>query len=152
VALSADGKTAVSVSSDKTVKVWDVETGQVLRTLEGHTSRVMAVMLTPDGKTAVSGSRDRTLKVWGVETGYVGQTLKGHTGTVYAVALGADGKMAVSGSNDKTLKAWDVKTGSCLASFTGEAPFTAFALSRTMRVFAGDAAGHVHLLELRLGS
>jgi WD40 repeat protein len=60
------------------------------------------------------------------------------------------GKTVVSGSLDHTLKVWDVETGTCLASFMGDAPFHTVALSETMRVFAGDTAGRVHLLELRL--
>ena len=77
--------------------------------------------------------------------------LDGHTLRVNAVALSADGRTAVSGSDDRTLRVWDVEIGKYLVSFTGEAEFKAVALSRTMRVFAGDSAGHVHLLELRLG-
>jgi len=70
---------------------------------------------------------------------------------VTAVALSAGGKMAISGSYDTTLKVWDAEAGSWLATFTGDAAFTTVALSQTMRVIAGDSAGHVHLLELRLG-
>ena len=78
VALSGDGKTAVSGSDDKTLKVWDVATGKELRTLEGHGGWVNAVALSGDGRTAVSGSSDKTLKVWDVATGKELRTLEGH--------------------------------------------------------------------------
>ena len=59
VALTPDGKRAVSASWDTTLKVWDLERGEVLRTLEGHSNVVAAVALTPDGKRAVSASWDK---------------------------------------------------------------------------------------------
>jgi WD40 repeat protein len=150
VALSADGKTAVSGSSDKTLKVWDVEVGRERWTLKGHSLWRTAVALSADGKTVVFGWEE-ALRVWDVEAGQERRTLKGHSDWVRAVALSGDGKMAVSGSDDRMLKVWNLETGRCLASFSGEAAFDAVALSSEMRLFAGDAAGHVHLLELRLG-
>src|SRR5437764_867825 len=62
------GRWAVYGSKDKTVKVWDVETGHERRTLKGHASWVKAVALSADGRTAVSCSNDKTVKVWDVET------------------------------------------------------------------------------------
>jgi WD40 repeat protein len=64
VAVTADGRRAVSASPDTTLKVWDVETGRTLLRLEGHSAAVSGVAVTADGKRAVSASRDKTLKVW----------------------------------------------------------------------------------------
>src|SRR5262249_45835640 len=69
VAFSPDGKTVVSGSIDRTVRLWDVATGQSLRTLQGHTDAVESVAFSPDGKTVVSGSRDGTLRLWAVLSG-----------------------------------------------------------------------------------
>ena len=63
-----DGKRALSASGDKTLKMWDLQTGEALRTLEGHSGSVYAVAVTPDGKRAISASDDKTLKVWDLET------------------------------------------------------------------------------------
>jgi WD40 repeat protein len=69
VAVTPDGRRAVSASDDRTLKVWELETGRELHTLEGHAFPVKAVAVAPDGRRAVSASVDRTLKVWELETG-----------------------------------------------------------------------------------
>jgi WD40 repeat protein len=69
VAVTPDGRHAVSASWDKTLKVWELETGKEARTLAGHLDRVRAVAVTPDGRRAVSTSDDKDLKVWDLETG-----------------------------------------------------------------------------------
>jgi len=109
VALTADGKRAVSGSDDKTLWVWDLEGGQPPRVLEGHTAAIRAVALTADGKRAVSGSDDNTLRVWDLERNQPPRVLEGHRAGISAVALTADGKRAVSGSFDQTLRVWDLE-------------------------------------------
>jgi WD40 repeat protein len=54
---------------DRTLRLWDLGTGQTIRTLEGHRSPVTAVAVTPDGRRAVSASFDRTLRLWDLEGG-----------------------------------------------------------------------------------
>ena len=66
MAVTPDGSRAVSASCDNTLKVWDLASGQELRTLTGHTDWVNGVAVTPDGSRAVSASADRTLKVWDI--------------------------------------------------------------------------------------
>ena len=67
VAVFPDGRRVVSASGDKTLKVWDVETGKCVATLEGHRWEVFGVAVVPDdGLRIVSGSRDNTLKFWGM--------------------------------------------------------------------------------------
>ena len=67
--LTPDGNTVVSASSDKTLRVWNLASGECVRTLEGHDYAVGAVVLMPDGNTVVSASGDNTLRVWNVATG-----------------------------------------------------------------------------------
>jgi len=69
VALTPNGRRAVSGSADNTLRVWDLETGETLKTLQGHTSSVGSVALSPDGRQAVSASRDSTLRVWDLKAG-----------------------------------------------------------------------------------
>ncbi len=64
VAFSPDGKRIVSAGLDRTVRVWDAQSGQETLTLKGHTGDVSSVAFSPDGRRIVSGSGDGTLKVW----------------------------------------------------------------------------------------
>src|SRR4028118_293936 len=119
VAIAPDGLTAISASEDKTLKIWDTETGRELKTLTGHSEWVNAVAIAPDGKTAISASWDKTLKIWDTETGRELKTFTGHSSGVKAVAIAPDGKTAISASYDKTLKIWDTETGRELKTLTG---------------------------------
>ena len=64
ISISPDGKTLANCSSDKTIKLWDVQTGAEIRTLSGHDNWVNSLSFSPDGKTLASGSEDNTIKLW----------------------------------------------------------------------------------------
>ena len=82
--MTPDGRRALSASGDKTLRIWDLESGESLRTLEGHTDPVNAVAVTSDGRRALSASEDKTLRIWDLESGESLRTLEGHTGWVTA--------------------------------------------------------------------
>ncbi|MHC5825765.1 MAG: WD40 repeat domain-containing protein, partial [Nostoc sp.] len=63
-AFSPDGKTLSSGSYDHTIKLWNLATGEQIRTLTGHSEQVYSLAFSPDGKTLVSGSCDNTIKIW----------------------------------------------------------------------------------------
>jgi cytidyltransferase-like protein len=117
VALSEDGKLAVSVSGDPQLRVWKLKldgktpTVREKTTLAGHTRGVRAVVLSGDGQIAISASDDRTLRIWNVARGVTLQVIEGHGDRVLAVALRADAKLAVSASADKSLRVWDLDSG-----------------------------------------
>ncbi len=81
-AVSPDGAFVVSASEDRTLKLWEVETGAERATLAGHEGEVLGCAVSPDGRFVVSASADRTLKLWEVETGAERATLAGHEGEV----------------------------------------------------------------------
>ena len=119
VAVTADGRLAVSASEDNTLKVWDLESGRELRTLQGHSNGVTSVAVTADGRFVVSASGDNTIKVWDLESGRELRTLQGHSNGVTSVAIAADGRRAVSAAWDRTLKVWDLESGRELRTLQG---------------------------------
>jgi WD40 repeat protein len=112
-------QTLISGSDDQTVRVWDVNTGQCLNLLRGHTNSIFSVSFNADGRTLASGSADQTVKLWHLNQGRCLKTLKGYTNSVFSVVFSADGQTLASGSTDQTIRLWQVDTGICCKTLLG---------------------------------
>ncbi|ODS41779.1 MAG: hypothetical protein A7315_00250 [Candidatus Altiarchaeales archaeon WOR_SM1_79] len=123
VFVTPDKKHIVSGSGDNTIKIWDFERGEEIRTLEGHNNSVVSVFVTPDRKNIVSGSGDKTIKIWDFEKGEEIRTLKEHKSIVESVFVTPDKKFIVSGSWDKTIKIWDFEKGEEIRTLEGHNEF-----------------------------
>lgn len=135
-------------SADHTLRVLDLESGQSLRRLEGHSRSVNGVAITPDGRPAVSASEDHKLRVWDLESGQSLRTLEGHSDSVFGVAIAPDGRRAVSASS-VTLRDWDLESGKELALLTADSPTFSCTVSLDgQTIVAGDAAGKMHILKM----
>jgi WD40 repeat protein len=119
-AFGPDGRTIISASWDKTLKLWSVADGRELRTFKGDKS-FNAVAFAPDGRTIVAGGNDNALKFWDAASGHELRALVAHDKPINAVAYSPDGRTVVSASDDKTLKLWDAESGSEVRTFTGHA-------------------------------
>jgi WD40 repeat protein len=152
-AVTSDGRSVVSASFDRTLRVWDLDSGRLLTTLAGHTSWVTACAVMADGRRAVSGADDGTLKIWDLERGRELATLRGHTGQVNACVAAADGRRVVSAANDGTLRVWDVDAGRELATLKGHADWVrACALTPDdRRVVSGAYDGTLKIWDLESG-
>ena len=121
VAFSPDEKTIASGGYDKTVRLWDAQTGKLLQTLIGHTATVWDVAFSSDGKTIASGSHDKTVRLWEADTGEPLRTLTTEQMTaVWSVAFSPDGKTIASTSIYSAIRLWNVKTGQLLRTLTRE--------------------------------
>jgi len=118
VAISADASLAVS-GGQKNPRVWDLQSGECLRVLEGHSGGVYSVAISADASLAVSGSTDKTLRVWDPRSGECLRMLEGHLDWVFSVSISTDSFLAVSGSKDRALRVWDLKSGECILVLNG---------------------------------
>jgi WD40 repeat protein len=131
MALSPDGKKAVSGSWDGAVRLWDIDTGKVVTKWTGHTDIVWSVCWSPDGRRVLSGSHDGTARQWEVENGetmpepienILASIETGHE-QVYAVIYSPDMTLIATGGWDgrdaSSIKIWDAKTGKLVATLKG---------------------------------
>jgi len=118
VAFSPDGRFGLSGSKGKSLRLWNVETGEEIWYVE-HKKTIKSVAFSPDGKFILSGGGDKFLSLWDVATGKEIRSFAGYTGWVHSVAFSPDGRFALSGGEDNTVRLWDVITGENIRTFIG---------------------------------
>jgi serine/threonine protein kinase len=134
VAVSPDGRQALSGGEDKVIILWDLTTGREVRRFEGHEGRVMAVAFAPDGRRAVSGGEDKVLRLWDVASGKELRRLEGHADWVFRMAFSPDGRYILSGGGgtwanggqsgtDLDLRLWEADTGKEVRRFRGHTEY-----------------------------
>ncbi|KAF8510226.1 WD40 repeat-like protein [Hysterangium stoloniferum] len=99
----------ITGSYDRTARVWNMETGEQVTCMTGHTRALRALQF--DQAKLITGSMDRTLRVWNWRNGSCIRTLEGHNEGV--VCLNFDDNVLASGSVDTTVKVWNFRTGEC---------------------------------------
>ena len=158
LALTPDGEILASASDDKTIKLWQLETGQELCTLRAHSKSVCSIAISADGEIIASGSEDKTVKLWQLSTGMqIGTLTLGHwftrdSGCVYAVAMSSDAQILATLDNNGTLKLWNLKTGQEIHRLQGDTSWIhAIAISPNGQILAGASGDSIKLWNLRTG-
>ncbi|KAG5461591.1 MAG: WD40-repeat-containing domain protein [Olpidium bornovanus] len=95
---------------DKTVRLLDINTGQVIKSFTGHQLSVSKCIFNPLGNLIISGSKDSTIKFWDIVSGLCIRTITSHLGEVTSVEMSADGSKLLSSSKDNSNRLWDVRT------------------------------------------
>jgi WD40 repeat protein len=124
LAASPDGKRILSGSLDKTMILWDRETGRVIRHFRGRGGTKFSLAISSDGRRALSGDEDKVVRLWDLESARVIREFRGHTGWIFSTAFSPDGRLAYSTSGgtynghggwqelpDTAIRVWDVETG-----------------------------------------
>jgi WD40 repeat protein len=159
LAVTADGRYALSASFDGTLGLWDLVEERLVTTLVGHQDGLRAVRVTPDDRYAISASKDGTLRVWDLEAALQGDTactkvLQGHVGAVWDVAVAAQGEGIASVGDDGYLLEWDLHNSSVPIArhkIVETALRSVTFLPGQNQVLAGDTQGRLIRLDLDSG-
>jgi eukaryotic-like serine/threonine-protein kinase len=106
VTFSSDGTQLISVSYDKTARVWNAEKGTLLHTLKGHRGFVKAVAAHPTQPQAATVSEDGVLRLWDLQTGNLLSACVGHSDWIDDVAFSPSGEFIATASDDHSARLW----------------------------------------------
>ncbi|MEA5564519.1 serine/threonine-protein kinase [Anabaena sp. UHCC 0399] len=153
IALSPKEDILASVAG-RVIHLFSSTTGELLRTLIGHSHLVNSVAISSDGQFLASGSRDKTIKLWDVTTGTEILTLTGHSDWVSCIAISSDGQILATGSLDNTIKLWAMETGKEIRTLTGLSyGVQSIAISKDGRILANDILkGTIKLWDVTTGT
>jgi hypothetical protein len=156
VDFAPDARRLVSASGDDTVRLWDVESGRLVRTLPGHSRGALCARFSPDGRWIASGGTDQTIRIWDAESGQLQRELTGHRlqGVVKSLAWSPDNRRLATATSevilyrptnrDFAIRIWDVETGRELLALKGHTDIIyALAFSDDGRYLAGADADSV---------
>jgi len=101
------------------VHIWDVETGNCLRVLNGHKEPVTALAWCEDQRSVASGAFDRDVRLWDVASGECLRVLTGHRSYVRSVDFSPSRERLLSGPGDGVVRLWELATGKMLQEFHG---------------------------------
>ncbi len=171
ISLSPDGKTLATLRAVNPIRVWDVTTGNLKKTLTGYKvsqrrnphynlvryadhSVVDSVAFSPDGKTLANGGRDGKIHLWNIDSGKLKKTLLEHQGFINGLAFSPDGKFLASGSEDGLILMWNLETGThevFLAERMGSISCVSFNRDGSM-LAGGNTDGNIHLFDVATGN
>jgi WD40 repeat protein len=153
VVISPDGENLVSGCADKTIKVWDLKIGKLIRTFTEDLGEISSVAISPDGHFLAVGSCQHpksNVKVWNLNSGKLIHTLLGHQKPVNCIAISPDGKILASGSNK--IKIWNLHKGERICTLWHSFAVNAAAISPDATILAsGSSDNKIRLWNPRTG-
>jgi WD40 repeat protein len=113
IGFSPDGRTIVTASEDKTLKLWEASSGRLLRTMVGHAQYAQTASFSPDAHEIISAAWDSSVKIWDPQTGRMLKSLEDPRGTSYQINVASycpDGRFFVSANGDDVITLWDAQS------------------------------------------
>jgi len=142
----------IPLASDKTVRIWDAETGDLCKTLNGHTLGVSDVTWSPDSAYLASASDDKNIILWDSTTGEPLKTFRGHTNYVFSLKFNRQSSLLVSGSYDESVRLWDIKSGACILTIPAHSdPVTTVDFRQDMLI-SGSFDGVIRIWDWKNGT
>lgn len=155
IVISPDGRTLVS-SSEDSIKLWDIESGELKNTRSELSDKVLSVFISPDGNTLVSGSREGAIKFWNIHTGEVDRTLVLNTpDRIQRLLFSPDGQTIATYSNtgsDERIKIWNANTGQLKSSISNNSLCPCMTFSPTSKIFAYSLDETLNFLNIETGN
>nr|CAD7463616.1 unnamed protein product [Timema tahoe] len=105
----------MSGSSDKTVRMWDINMAKMVRVFVGHKGPVRTIAFSPDGKFLASAGDDMRVKIWDLVAAKCITEFKGHTGPVCSLSWSGDSEVLASCGVDATVRIWNIKAVNILS-------------------------------------
>lgn len=131
----------LSSSWDKTIRLWDTNTGSCVHVFRGHGDWVHSLAVINESYF-LSGSDDRTIKLWNLNRGDCIRTFSGHESFVKAISVMDCKQQFLSGSRDKTIKLWDIRSGECMQTYRGHNDTVSTVVSLNSKRFASGSLDH----------
>ncbi len=157
IVITPDGKNIISGSFDQTIKIWDFETGDLIKTLDGHAGLIYSVILAPDGKHLLSGSMD--VKIWNLETGQKVKDFRGLEDSncyMKPLSITPDGKYVICSFQDdetstSSIQIWYYITGTFIRKINTEVYNLTITSNKKYIISAPDEGGTISIWDFKSG-
>lgn len=147
VIFSPDGKQIASGGTDRTVKIFDVQSGEIVRNFS-HSDEVISLAYSRDGKYLVSGSKDKTARIWQVDSNYMVAECAGHEGDVTGVAIDPRFRFVYTVCTDGNLRLYELRgKGKLFKSFPLGMPISSLALTHAGDIYVGHKNGQIRQID-----
>jgi WD40 repeat protein len=150
IAWSPDGRRLAVPSEDRVLRIWDVDSGEMVFEREGHTESIVSVAWSPAGRVIATGSYDHTARIWDADSGTWERTLRGHSDRIQSVAWSPDGRILATSASDNTVRLYEASSGALDPMFQKEQyPVGSIAWSPRSEFAWGSANGTIRIWDMK---